>query len=358
MIAALAVVLSGCTSADPEPEPDPPTSAPSPPASGSLPAPGTADQPAVVEPVDDPLEWQEQGDPVTRSVTAGSNYTLTAARSGRRVTLEGPQRRTFTAPRGFTFNDTLLDEEYAVLVAQDTAETQPSRATVVDLATGSTSTLDGSSNPATTNGGSWALGQGTVFHPTIADDGAYCLAEVDLASGAGQTTYCSESNTGFNQVRITPAGLSLLKFDSGQPSCRTLIRIGEAAIEPFPGVDDCRGWEGMVADDGAVWSVVPDENQIEVGSMRARVDDGYYDLGPGRTGSLIWCSGSAYFSRNQENDTDPAQLLRWDGQELAVVWAAGEGGPSTISAPRCGGDGLAVSLLAESGDLQVSTQLR
>ena len=129
-------------------------------------------------------------------------------------------------------------------------------------------------------------------------------------------------------------------------------------MEPFPGVRECRAWEGLVMPEGgAVWSVVPDENEVETGNVQARVGEGYYDLGPGLTGSLTWCAGAAYFSRNQQTDTEPARLMRWDGRSLAVVMETGEGGPSQMSAPRCGGDAITVSVLAANGDRQLSANL-
>jgi len=269
--------------------------------------------------------------------------------------LTGPGGRTrIAAPRGFRISEALLDAEHAVVVAQDRTETEPAVATVVDLASGRTRTLDGRADQPTLNGGSWALGQGRVFHATIGPRRAYCLAEVDLGTGAGQTTYCAEPRTGFNQVRITPDGLSLLSFDSGQPSCRTVLAVGEASMEPFPGARRCRAWEGLLLGEGAVWTEIPRESRVEEAVVRARVGDGYYDLGPSLTGSLVWCGGAAYFSRNQQSDTGPAQVLRWDGRSLAVVLEAGEGGPSSISAPHCGGDRISVSLLAETGDRQLS----
>ena len=363
-LTALVLVLTGCTTeSGSEPEgrdssaqgsssAAPEESAAS--APGDLPEPGTAEQPAEVEPIRDLLDWRRAGDPTRTTVTAGSAYTLAVSADSARARLDGPNGRTVRAPNGFRISDALLDEQYAVIVIQDATEAEPSRATVVDLSDGSTTRLDGRSQPPTVNGGSWALADGRVFHPTIGKRGAYCLAEVNLASGEGQTTYCADANSGFNQVRATPEGLSLLSFDDGTPSCRTVLAVGEASMEPFPGVKECAGWEGLLLPDGAIWSQVENENRIELGAVRARAGDGYYDLGTSVTGGLVWCGDAAYFSRNQETDTGPARLLRWDGESLAVVFEAGKGGPSSISAPRCGGDAISVSVLAETGDRQVT----
>lgn len=365
-LSGLALVLSSCSSAEETGDPTTPSTSASesPGSSGSaspttdgLPEAGTPEEPATVEAVADPLEWSEQVDPLKASVTAGSAHTLTAQRSGDRAVLAGPQGQRFNPPDGFRFSETMLDEDYAVVVAQDRTETEPSVATVVDLNSGDTSTVDGSSDPATINGGSWALGQGRLYHPTTGSDGAYCLAEVDLATDTGQTTYCAEPNTGFNQVRRTPEGLSLLSFDNGRPACRTVLSVGEASTEPFPGATECEAWEGLLMPQGAIWTVIPNENQVETGAVRARIDDGYYDLGSSLTGSLVWCAGAAYFSQNQTTDTGAARVLRWDGESLATVLETGEGGGSSISAPRCGGNAITVSVLAESGDQQLTASL-
>ena len=361
--AAAVLVLTGCTSGSGD-EPQGEGSSPAPTsttggsrASADLPEAGTAEQPAEVTPVQDRLDWRPAGNPTRTTVTAGSTYTLAVSANGVRAQLKGPNGRTVTAPNGFRISDALLDEQYAVIVIQDATEAEPSRAVVVDLSDGSTTRLDGRSQPPTVNGGSWALADGRVFHPTLGQRGDYCLAEVDLASGEGQTAYCADANSGFNQVRATPEGLSLLSFDDSTPSCRTVLAVGEASMAPFPGVKECAGWEGLLLPDGAIWSQVENENRVELGAMRARIGDGYYDLGSGATGSLVWCGDAAYFSRNQESDTGPAQLLRWDGSSLAVVFEAGEGGASSISAPRCGGDAISVSVLAETGDRQVTAPL-
>lgn len=384
----LAVVLAGCGSGDPEPGASPspsasssadasesPAGSPSESASetapespsrspesssapaAELPSPGTAGSPAEVVPVADPLDWRPAGDPNRETVLAGSTYTLSVDAEGGTARLEGPEPRRWTAPRGFRFAEALLDEEHAVVVAQHRAETKPAVATVVDLATGEERRLDGRSDPATVNGGAWALGQGRLFHATYGRNRAYCLAEVDLATMAGQTTYCAEPRTGFNQVRTTPDGLSLLSFDAGSPSCRTVVSVGEAGLEPFSGLPECRAWEGLLLPGGAVSTVVRNEGRIELSDVHARVGDGYYDLGPATTGSLVWCGGAAYFSRQPETDTGPSQVLRWDGRSLAVVLEAGEGGASTPSAPRCGGDRLTVSVLAERGDQQLTARV-
>ena len=56
--------------------------------------------------------------------------------------------------------EALIDGEYAVVVTEDEQAQQPNTATVIDLATGEKSVLDGRSDVPTTTGGTWALGDG------------------------------------------------------------------------------------------------------------------------------------------------------------------------------------------------------
>ncbi len=87
-------------------------------------------------------------------------------------------------------------------------------------------------------------------------------------------------------------------------------------FERLPGVTECKGWDSALLDDGAVWSVVPKENRIESADFFARAGEGYFDLGPGTSGSLTPCGDAAYFVRDPQRDGDPARLMRWsaDGE--------------------------------------------
>jgi hypothetical protein len=146
-----------------------------------------------------------------------------------------------------------------------------------------------------------------------------------------------------------------LTFDDSSPSCRTIAEVSGEEITPFPDVPDCRAWDGALLEGGAVWSVVPKEQRIELAEFHARAGDGYFALGPGTSGSLTPCAGSAYFVRDPQRDGDPARLMRWspDGR-LAVVYETESGGQATLSSPRCGGDAITVTALTSRGDEQVS----
>ncbi len=103
--------------------------------------------------------------------------------------------------------------------------------------------------------------------------------------------------------------------------------------------------------------MVENERRIEAAHFYARVGDGYFDLGPGTSGSLTPCAGSAYFVRDPQRDGDPARLMRWSADgTLAVVYETG-GGHAALSAPRCGGDTITVTALTSRGDEQVSAPL-
>ena len=104
--------------------------------------------------------------------------------------------------------------------------------------------------------------------------------------------------------------------------------------------------------------MVPKDNQVEDAHFFASIGDGYYDLGPGTSGSLLWCGGAAYFVRDPQRDSDPARLMRWstDGV-LDVVYESPGHGEAFLAEPRCGGDRLTVTALSSAGDEQVTAPL-
>lgn len=354
--AVLALALSGCSGSDPA-EPTP-SSSPSPTASSSAsPSGGTADEPAVLEPATDLLDWQPVDGAVGATATRSGGWTLTIEQSGRGYQLDGPHSDSGSAGSETRVTDALIDGDWAVVVLQDKAEQRPMTAEVTDLATGERFRIDGRSDVPTTTGGTWALGEGRLVHATVGPKNAYCVATVDLATRTSALGWCAPKRHGFNDARITPAGTSLLSFDDGQPSCRTLVALEGDSATPFPDVADCKGWDGLLTDGGAVWSVIPKERQVESAHFYARAGAGYFDLGPGTAGTLVWCAGSAYFVRDPQREGDPASLMRWtpDGG-LAVVYQS-PGGQAFLSEPRCGGETLTVTAMAEGGDEQVAAPL-
>ena len=82
-----------------------------------------------------------------------------------------------------------------MVVRQDKAETDPSQAATVDLATGEQRDLV---SPEPASGGSWALTDGDLYYPTYGEDRAYCLATAALADGNGEDGWCAAPRTGWS----------------------------------------------------------------------------------------------------------------------------------------------------------------
>jgi hypothetical protein len=101
---------------------------------------------------------------------------------------------------------------------------------------------------------------------------------------------------------------------------------------------------------------IPKETDTDAAELFARVGADYFDLGPGTSGTLVPCSGAAYFVRDPQLDGDPARLMRWDGRSLAVVYEA-PSGQAFLDAPRCGDGALVLTAHAETGDQQVMAAL-
>jgi len=374
--ALLLGTLAGCADDDARPRAAEPSSSPteessSPPRTEATTTPeateddialqgGTAESPAAIEPTMNLLEGTRVPGPATATVTRSGPWTLSVAEGGGQASLRGPRgSEFFGADSSSRISDGLIDGDWAVLVFQDEQETQPASAEIVDLnSKNGDYTLDGSSKVQTTTGGTWALGGGKLVHATTGPGGSYCLATVDLAKRASQGTWCAEKRHGFNAAQITPQATSLMTFDDHQPSCRTVAEVTEGKVVPFEGVTKCVGWEGVLTGDGAVWSVVPKQTRVEEARYYAREGDEYFDLGPGTSGTLTWCSGAAYFAQDPQRDGDPARLLRWTSEGgVEVVYETSGRGPAFLSGPRCGGDRLTLTVLAESGDGQVSAPL-
>jgi hypothetical protein len=354
--AALVLAVAGCSD-DAEPTAEP-TPSPSGTPSSSDPAPTPSETPEPSETSSPELDWQPVPGSVDDAVTRNSAWTLTVTGNGGRWSLDGPDGSTGGGESGWRVSDTLLDEDWAVVVLQDRTESQPSRAEVTDLATGSSFTIDGRSDVPTTNGGTWALGDGRLMHATVGPGRAYCVASVDLATQESTLSWCVPKRHGFNGGQITPGGASVLSFDSGRPSCRTLMALEGTEATPFEGVEECKAWDGLLTEDGQVWSVIPNERRIEDAHFFATSGDQQTDLGPGTAGSLVWCGGAAWFTRDPQTEGEPAALVRWsptDGQSVAYE---SPGGRAFLSEPRCGGDHLTITALAEDGDEQVTARLR
>ncbi len=319
---------------------------------------GTAAKPAVLQARTRLLDWQQVPGSVDDTVSRSGARSLTVDKAGTQASIEGPSSGSGIAagPRQ-RISDALIDGDWAVVVLQDRQESRPSEARVVNLADDSRSfTLDGHSDLPTVNGGTWAIGDGHLLHATL-DKGRYCVATVDLGTATSTLGWCAPPRHGFNAARITPYGDTVLSFDAHHPSCRTVARVDGIDLVPFTGVQKCHAWEGLLTRDGAVWSVIPKEREIEAAHAYARAGGDYFDLGPSASGTLTWCGDAAYFSRDPQRDSDPARLMRWNAEDGLEVVYESAGGNAFLTPPRCGGDTITVTALAQSGDEQVSAEV-
>jgi len=346
LVAALALGLSAC-GPDREPVAQLPSPTGSPTSSTPTTEPVDPDHPVV-----NLLDWQPVDAGPTDTVTTNGTVSITVDQAGRTVTFTGTDA-TVDIPAARRLSDVLLDDTYAVIVAQDEQEQQPSVATLITLATGETHPI-----PTNANGGTWTLSDGRVLHAVYAAKHRYCLASLDAATLTETLTYCAPARHGFTDARITPAGTSLLTFDS-RPSgyCRTPSEV-EDSVTPLPDIEPCKGWDSLLTPYGRIWSVVPKPNQVEQADFFATSDDGMVDLGVGTTGSLTWCGDSAYFVRDSQKDVDKARLLRWAPEHtLEVVYESPGEGNAFLSAPRCAGNVITISEQGEGGDEQVSASV-
>ncbi len=360
----LVLTLAACSDDEPEATPEPSTStstststspSTSPSSSAATSTPSPSESPS--RPTAARLDWQAVDGPVSDSVTRNADWTLTVVGNGKGWSLDGPRGSFGERSSDRRVSDALLDERWAVVVLQDPTESQPSRAEVTDLRTGDTFTIDGSSEVPTTNGGTWALGGDRLLHATVGPGRAYCVATVDLTDRASELAWCAPKRHGFNGGHLTPGGTSVLSFDAGRPSCRTLMAIDGAEATPFEGVEECAAWDGLLTEDGQVWSVIVDERRIEQARFHATTRGEETDLGPGVAGSLTWCGDAAWFVRDPKKEGDPAALMRWSPADGLDVAYESPGGQAFLSEPRCGGDQITVTALAEDGDEQVTARL-
>ncbi len=344
-LAALGLALGGCSSDDPA-EPD-----------ASSTSTSTSTSP-VAEPSQptastELLDWQQVPGPTTATVTRSGDWTLTVSGNRARATLSGPDGETGYRMTGRRVSDALIDGNHAVVVLQDRAEQRPSVAEVTDLESGRTFTLDGSSDVPTTTGGTWALGADRLLHATVTGSGGYCLATVDLASQESERGWCAGRRQGFNGAQVTNAGTTMLTF-KGEPSCRTPVSVDDDQVTPLPSVTKCKGWDSALFDGGVIWTTLPKEREAETAAVHVRDADGTVDLGPASTGTLVWCGSAAYFARDPQRSGAPATLMRWaPGDGLTVAYRSPPG-QAFLDRPRCGGDAITLTALAESGDEQVS----
>ena len=348
---ALLVALAGCSGAD-EPSPDPPPSTDAVEPTTPAPSGGTADDPTAVEATTALLDWQDTGVAPGARYVRGLAWEAVVSEDGSSVDLSSDSAGTgMSAGPGRTISEVLMSEDWAVVVRQDTAESDPSEVDVVDLTNGEQRALVG---PAPASGGSWALTGGDLYYPTYGDDRAYCLATSALADDNGEDGWCAPPRTGFTNLTASQHGVGMMTFDDARPACRTVNLLEAGVPQPLEGPTDCLGWDVAATADGAVWSEVPKPRRQEEAVFRASADGTFFDLGPGTTGTATPCGDSVFFVRDPQGADEPARLMRWTPDHtLEVAYESSSTGNAFLGEPACGGGVLALSSYGEQGDESV-----
>lgn len=348
---ALLVVLAACNAderpVDLQPDGPPPSSGPT----GDLPSGGTLDDPTVVEPENALLDWTDSGFEAGARYVRGAEWEGVGDEAGSEVELaRDGDTVTVRAGAGRTISEVLMSETWAVVVRQDTAESEPSQVVTVDLSSGEQGEVV---SPAAASGGSWALLDGDLRYPTYGDDRAYCLATSALADSNGEDGWCAPPRSGFSGLTANEHGVGMMTFDDARPvACRTVNLLDPSGVpQPLEGPEDCTGWDVAATADGAVWSEVPKPRRQEEARFHASADGTYFDLGPGTTGSAVPCGDSVFFVRDPQGPDDPARLMRWTpDRTLEIAYESASAGNAFLGEPVCGGDVLSVSSFGEEGD--------
>ncbi|MBS2936185.1 hypothetical protein KDN32_00330 [Nocardioides sp. J2M5] len=351
---ALLLALTACGTED-EPGTERPSSSPSgTTATGDAPEGGTRDEPTVVEPTEALLGWQDTGALPENAFVKGPRWEALSTPGDTQVDLAADGMYTsVVAGSGRTISEVLMSEDWAVVVKQDKAETEPSQVVAIDLATGEDRDVV---SPVAASGGSWALTGGDLYFPTYGDDRAYCLATVALADANGEDGWCAPDRSGFSGLTASEDGVAMMTFDDARPvACRTLNLLdGSGVPQPVEGPSDCLGWDVAATPDGIVWSEVPKPRRQEEAHLYASADGTYFDLGPGTTGSVLPCGGSVFFARDPQAADEPARLMRWTpDRTLEVAYESASTGNAFLGEPVCGGGVVTLSSFGEQGDEQV-----
>lgn len=300
------------------------------------------------------FDWRDTGHPPTEQVVRGPEWSAVVDEPRTEVVLsDGETEHTLAAGRGRQVAEVLLDEQWAVAVMQDRAEAQPSRAVVVDLATGESRDVV---TPQPASGGSWAMHAGNLYYPTVGDGRAWCLATLALADHNGEDSWCAGKGQGWSGLTAGPAGVGMMTFDDARPvACRT-VHLVDSRGQPqaVEGPAECKAWDVAAVDGGVVWSEVPRPRRQEDAVLRARVGDEVVELGPGMTGSLVPCGDSVFWTLDPQQPDEPARLMRWRPEhEPEAAYETEARGNAFLGEPVCAGDVLTVASFSDLGDEQV-----
>ena len=361
VVLALLVVLAACGRTDDDPTPSPGTSESSrsttEPTDGTgtptsqAPGGGPIDAPTVADPTPALLDWQDTSVEAGTRYVKGPEWEALSAENNSFVELtRDGDRLSIAAGSGRTISEVLMSTDWAVVVRQDKAETAPSEVVVVDLGSGDRRDLVG---PPPASGGSWALTDGDLYHPTYGDDRAYCLATNALADSNGEDGWCAPARSGWSGLTASEHGIGMMTFDDARPvACRTVNLLDESGVpQPVDGPRDCAAWDVAATADGALWSEVPRPRRQEEAHFHASAAGTYFDLGHGTTGSAVPCGDSVFFVRDPQGDDEPARLMRWTPEHtLEIAYESGSTGNAFLGEPACGGGVLTLSSFGEAGD--------
>ena len=211
----------------------------------------------------------------TRPATPGA-----ARGAGRRGTVRGRPRQ--------RISDALLDGTHAVVVLQDRQEQPPERGHGRRPALGQArSRSTAPPTPPTTIGGTWALGDGHLCTRPSRPAAPTASPRSTSRPGSRRSAGAPRRGTASTAPRSPPPATSLMTFDDAPPVLpHRRARSTARDVDAVPGRPRLHGLgRGCSLDDGAVWSVIPNEHRIEAAHFYARTGDGYYDLGPGTSGT-------------------------------------------------------------------------
>ena len=142
--------------------------------------------------------------------------------------------------------------------------------------------------PATTSGGPLGAGRGDTLllrpPPSRRQPATAWPNGRSPREDKGEVAWCAERREGWSNPTALPRRRGV--DDLRRPPAGLLPQPGETGGHrpptPVDGTPElCTGSERSATSDGAVWSTVPNERQIERGDFFARAGEATYDLGPG-----------------------------------------------------------------------------
>ncbi len=311
----------------------------------------------TTEPADGPLEWKPTGHDPDERVIVGDRWTAVVTET--EVAFEGEERIVVPAAEGGSVDAVLLAGDTAVVSASFGGEASTGWGVLVDLGTGEQTRIV---SPEPANGGGWAMVDDDLYYPTLGEGGAYCLATMATADTNGEDGWCAPARTGFTNLSASEHGVGLVTFDDRRPvSCRTAHLLDQASQpRPVDAPTQCKVWDIAATATGVIFSEVPKAQRQEVARFRAKADgpDGpVQNLGGGTTGTLIACGGDAFFVRDPQAPSDPARLMRWNGEDLSVAFESTSIGNTFIGEPECADGIVTLNVFGEEGDEQVSASV-